>query len=176
MATFTDVFGGSTVQPADVGFSAVALTDSILTYWPPYATTGQVLSHIMKVNASVAGKTISLPNATLVSEGQDVLFDGVGAETFTLLDFDGNTVATVEPGQVKYFYLSDSSTSAGTWRVTLFGVGSSALDAAQLAGYGLSAIGSTLNAAPVVTVVGGSARSLLLTGLRCISGQVVVVH
>lgn len=157
MATFTDVFGGSTVQPADVGFSAVALTDSILTYWPPYATTGQVLSHIMKVNASVAGKTISLPNATLVSEGQDVLFDGVGAETFTLLDFDGNTVATVEPGQVKYFYLSDSSTSAGTWRVTLFGVGSSALDAAQLAGYGLSAIGSTLNAAPVVTVVGGSA-------------------
>lgn len=157
MATYTDVFGGSTVQPTDVGFSAVALTDSILTYWPPYATTGQVLSRIMKVNATVASKTITLPDATLVGEGQDILFDGAGAETFTVLDFDGSTLGTVEAGQVKYFYLSDNTTQAGTWRITLFGVGSSSLDAAQLAGYGLSAIGSTLNAAPVVTVVGGSA-------------------
>lgn len=157
MATFTDVFGGSTVQPSDVGFSAVALTDSILTYWPPYATTGQVLSRIMKVDASVASKTVSLPDATLVGEGQDVLFDGVGAESFQVLDFDGNVLATVAPGEVKYLYLSDNTTQAGTWRVTIFGVGSSALDAAQLAGYGLKAISNTINAAPVVTVIGGSA-------------------
>lgn len=161
MATFTDVFGGSTVQPTDVGFSAVALTDSILTYWPPYATTGQVLSRIMKVDASVASKTVSLPDAMLVGEGQDVLFDGVGAESFQVLDFDGGVLATVAPGEVKYLYLSDSTTQAGTWRVTIFGVGSSALDAAQLAGYGLKAIANTINTAPVTTVIGGSATVAL---------------
>jgi hypothetical protein len=159
--SFIDVFGGSTVQPSGVSFSAVALTDSILTYWPPYATTGQVMSRIMKVNASVASKTITMPQATLVGAGQDALFDGVGAESFQVLDYDGGVIATVAPGEVKYLYLSDNSTDAGTWRVTVFGVGSSALDAAQLAGYGLSAIGTTINAAPPVSIIGGDATVVL---------------
>lgn len=151
MPGFTDVFGGSTVQPSDVQFASVALSASILTYWPEYATTGQVMARIMKVSASAASLTISLPNATLVSGGQDVLFDNSGAETFTVLDFSGATIATVAAGAVRYFYLSDNSTSAGTWRTTLFGVGSSALDASQLAGYGLKVVGNTLNTGAVTT-------------------------
>jgi len=156
MPTYTDVFGGSTVQPSDVQFSEFTLSANTVTYWPQFATSGQVMARIMKVNASVGSLTLSLPDATLVSAGQDVLFDNSGANTFTVLDYDGTTIATVAAGQVKYFYLSDNATQAGTWRTTLFGAGSSSVDASQLKGYGLKTIANTLNVGAQTTVVAGN--------------------
>lgn len=150
---YTDVFGGSTVQPSDVQFASVALTASITTDWPQFATTTQPMARIMKVAATVGSLTITLPDATLVGAGQDVLFDNSGAQTFTVLDHAGGTVATLTAGQVKYLYLSDNATAAGVWRVTVFGVGSSTLDASQLAGYGIKAISATLNTAAQVSVI-----------------------
>lgn len=150
---YTDVFGGSTVQPSTVEFSSVALATSIPTYWPSYATTGKVLARVMEVTASAPGLAITLPDATLAGAGQDVLFNNVGSETFSVLDNAGGSVATVAAGQVKYLYLGGTSTAAGTWRVTVFGVGASALDASQLAGSGIKAIGASLNQSmPVSTV------------------------
>lgn len=157
MTAFTDVFGGSTVQPSDVQFSSVTLSASIPTYWPDFAVgSTQVLARIMQVSASAGSLTVTLPAATLAGTGQDVLFDNIGLNTFTVMDFAGGVVATVDPGDVKYFYLADTSTDAGNWRVTIFGVGSSALDAAALAGYGIKAIGATLNTAAVATNVSGT--------------------
>lgn len=153
MTTYVDIFGGSSVQPGDVEYRAVALSASITTVWPQYATTGNQLARIMKVTPSAGSLTVTLPDARLVGNGQDVLFDNPSATTFTVLDSAGNSVATLTSGQVKYFYLSDNSTAAGTWRVTLFGVGSSSPDASQLVGYGLKAISATLNFAPVVTSI-----------------------
>lgn len=153
MTTYTDVFGGSTVQATDVQFRAVALSASIVTVWPAFATTGNECARIMKVTPSAGSLTVTLPDATLTSAGMDVLFDNPSATTFTVLDAAGGTVATVAGGEVKYFYLSDSSTAAGTWRVTLFGVGASNVDAGQLAGYGLTALSSTLNIAAPVTQI-----------------------
>lgn len=155
MTAYTDRFGGSTVQPSDVGFRAVALSASITTVWPSFATAANECARIMKVSASVGSLTIELPDARLAATGQDVLFDNSGAETFTVLDADGDSVCTLTGGQVKYLYLSDNSTAAGTWRVTLFGASSSNLDASQLAGYGLKAISNTINAAPAMTSVSG---------------------
>ena len=159
MANFTDVFGGSTIQSSDVQFASVALIVSITTAWPPYATgTIQPLARIMQVTASAPSLTISLPDATKAGAGQDVLFDNSGANTFTVLDFTGSSIATVAPGQVKYFYLSNAATQAGTWRVTLFGVGASSPDASQLSGAGVKAIGTSLNQSmPVVTVASSQA-------------------
>jgi len=156
MTAYTDVFGGSTVQPSDVQFSELTLSANILTYWPQYATTGQVMARIMKVNATAGSLSIELPDATLASSGQDVLFDNSGANTFTVLSFTGVIVATVAPGEVKYLYLSDNSSQSGTWRVTLFGAGSSALDASQLAGSGIKAIGASLNQSMPVSTVSAS--------------------
>lgn len=153
MTTYTDVFGGSSVQAADVQFRAVALSANIVTVWPAFATTGNQCARIMKVTPSAGSLTVTLPDATLTSAGMDVLFDNPSATTFTVLDAAGGTVATVAGGEVKYFYLSDSSTAAGTWRVTLFGVGASNVDAGQLAGYGLTALSSTLNIAAPVTQI-----------------------
>ena len=148
---YTDVFGGSTVQPSDVQFSEFTLSASISTDWPAYATTNQVMARIMKVNATADSLTITLPDARLVSSGQDVLFDNSGANTFTVLSNTGVTIATVAAGAVKYFYLSDNSSQSGTWRTTLFGAGSSTLDASQLKGYGLKTIANTLNIGSVAT-------------------------
>ncbi len=153
--SYIDVFGGSTVQPSDVGFRAVALSASIITVWPPFATSGNQVARIMKVSASAGSLTITLPDATLTSLGQDILFDNAGANTFTVLDSAGNSIATLTAGQIKYLYLSDNSTSAGTWRVTLFGASSSTLDASQLKGYGLKALSNTLNFAPAVSQISG---------------------
>jgi len=149
--SYTDVFGGSSVQAADVQFRAVALSASIYTVWPAFATTGNECARIMKVTPSVGSLGVNLPDTTLTSNGMDVLFDNAGAFSFTVYDYAGGTIATVAPGEVKYLYLSDNSTAAGTWRVTLFGVGAASVDAAQLQGYGVKAIGSTLNLAPPVS-------------------------
>jgi hypothetical protein len=51
----------------------------------------------------------------------------------------------LDPGDAYYLFVSDNSTPAGTWEVVYFGVGTSVIDAATLAGYGLKAISSTLN-------------------------------
>ena len=153
---YSDVFGGSSVQPADVGFRAVSLSANLVTVWPSFATTGNQCARIMKVTPTVGSLSVSLPDATLTTAGMDVLFDNPSSFSFTVLDFTGGVVATVAAGQVKYVYLSDSSTQAGTWRTTIFGVGSSTLDAASLAGYGLKALSNTLNTAAVVSNIGGS--------------------
>ena len=156
MAGYADVFGGSSVQPADVGFRAVSLSANLVTVWPSFATTGNQCARIMKVTPTGAGFSVSLPDATLTTAGMDVLFDNPSSYSFTVLDFMGGVVATVAASQVKYVYLSDSSTQAGTWRTTIFGVGSSTLDAASLAGYGVKALANTINTAAVVSAISGN--------------------
>ena len=149
--SYSDVFGGSSVQSSDVQFRAVALSASIVTVWPAFATSGNQCARIMRVTPSAGSLSVTLPDATLTSAGMDVLFDNPSATTFSVLDSDGGLVATVDGGAVKYFYLSDNGTAAGTWRVVLFGAAASSVDAAQLAGYGLKALSTTLNTAAVVS-------------------------
>ena len=153
MTGFTDRFGGSTVQPSDVGLRLIALSANIVTVWPPYATSNNECARIMKVTPTAGTFSITLPDAMYTSAGTDIFFDNSGGYTFTVLDSAGGSVATIAAGQVKYLYLSDNSTAAGTWRVMLFGAASSNLDASQLAGSGLLAIGSTLAQASVTTTI-----------------------
>jgi hypothetical protein len=154
MTGLTDVFGGSTVQPSNVAYASVALSATIPTYWPPFVTgTQQPLARLMDVTASAPSLAIKLPDATLVGLGQDVFFNNPGVDTYSVQDSGGNVIATVSAGQQKYLYLSDNSTTNGVWRVTLFGVGTSSLDASTLAGSGLKAIGSSLNQSAVTAII-----------------------
>jgi hypothetical protein len=91
--------------------------------------------------------SIAMPPANQASVGIDALFRNVGSYIFTVTDYVGGTICTVSPGQAKYIYLTTNATTAGTWGLIAFGVGTSNVDAATLAGYGLQAISSTLNAA-----------------------------
>lgn len=155
MTGFTDRFGGSTLQAAEVAYAAVALTLAATpTVWPSYATGGvQVAARLMDVSPSTTGLSLNLPDATLTGPGQDVFVSNPGSASFVLQDFMGNPLATVQPGQQRYLYLTDNTTQAGTWRSILMGVGAGALDAASAAGSGLKAIGSTLNqSSPSATI------------------------
>lgn len=91
--------------------------------------------------------TLDMPPANQTSVGIDALFRNVGSFTFTVRNYDGATIVTIAPGEAKYIYLTDNTNTGGTWGLIAFGVGTSNVDAATLAGFGLKAISNTLNAA-----------------------------
>jgi len=91
--------------------------------------------------------TLDMPPANQASVGIDALFRNVGSYSFEVRDYDGATIVTIAAGEAKYIYLTDNATEAGTWGLIAFGVGTSNVDAATLAGFGLKAISNTLNGA-----------------------------
>lgn len=153
MTTFNDPFGGSTVQPADVSYRAVALTADVTLVWPPQSETPtDFVSRIMDVTPTGAF-AITMPDATAQSTGFDIIFLNKGAFTYTVKDSSGATLTTVAAGQVKYLYLTNNTTTAGVWGVLAFGATAAAPDAASLAGLGLAALGSVLQtSSPTVAI------------------------
>jgi hypothetical protein len=104
--------------------------------------------------------TLDMPPANQASVGIDALFRNVGSYTFTVRTYAGGTIVTIAPGEAKYIYLTTNATTAGTWGLIAFGVGTSNVDAATLAGYGLKAISNTLNAANEVNTFGSNYTAL----------------
>lgn len=150
--SFTNVFGGSTLQSADVAYRAVSLTANVSLVWPPLSTSAtDFVARIMDVTPSAGSKTITMPPANQVSQGFDVIYANPSAFTYTVLDNAGNTLAAITANQYVYLYLTDNSTTAGVWKSFVYGVGTGASNAATLAGYGLTAISTTLNAMHTIT-------------------------
>ena len=153
MTSFNSVFSGNVIQPTDVSFRAITLSANTQLQWPINGSaTDDYAARIMNVTATAGSLRLEMPPANQTSVGQDALIRNVGATTFTVADYDGNTIISVAAGEAKYIYITSNSTAAGTWGVIAFGVGSSTADAASLAGYGLKAITTTLNqSTPVQT-------------------------
>src|SRR6201996_3008125 len=145
--SFTQVFGGSTIYPAQPTFISIALATDIILSWPiEIAPPGMpVVADIVEVAASADGLTISLEDAQQTSTGYTALFNNIGAHTFTVLDALGNVLMAVASGQVWQIYLADNSTVQGTFRIFQYGAGVSSANASALAGAGLKAITTTLN-------------------------------
>ncbi len=161
MTTYTSVFGNDAVPPSGNAYAAISLTANATFYWPETATGSYLLADIMDVTPDAAWG-MTLPDATEVSEGRDLLIRNVGAFTVTVKDSGGSTIATVVAGAVKYLYLQDNSTAAGTWGVFTFGTGTSAADASALAGYGLKVVGATL-AQEYLTVSSAGSDSVIVS-------------
>lgn len=154
MPSYVSVFGGSTIQPSDVSYMAVELSANKTFSWPwETQSTNSALSRILDVTPTVGGLSITLPAGNKAPTGNDVLVRNFGLSSVGILDNDGLTVATVSAGQSLYVYLSDNSTSAGTWQSLIFGAGSSALSAGTVASSSVVAIANTLNAALPVTTI-----------------------
>jgi|GEM_PF-1092313 len=144
--SFTNVFGGGVLQPADVAQRTVTLSANVTLQWPDLSTTAtDYVARIMDVTATSGSLTITMPPANQVSTGENVLFTNPGSNTYTILKNDGSTLVSVTAGQQVMIYVTDNSTVAGTWNSFLFGSGSSSLSAASVQGYGVKAIGATLN-------------------------------
>ena len=171
--SYNSPFTGNVIQPTDVAYRAITLSANLQLEWPINGNaTDDYAARIMEVTATAGGLRLDMPPANQASVGNDALIRNVGGTTFTVADFDGNTIVSVAAGEAKYIYIETNPDEAGTWGVIAFGVGTSNVDAATLAGYGLLASGNTLNQShPVTTfssnyttVAADRAQALVWTG------------
>ena len=160
---FTETFGGQNIFPSQLTLLNLALTVNTTLQWPvEQAVAGQeVFADIIRVTPSGGGLSITMPDARNASNGQATLVDNVGGSSVNILDNVGGALGTVPSGQVWQFYLVSNATQAGTWRSFQFGTGTSSASAASLAGAGLVAITTTLNAQIVPETVGGTPYSIV---------------
>jgi hypothetical protein len=173
MMSYNSPFTGNVIQPTDVAYRAITLSANTQLQWPINGNaTDDYAARIMEVTATAGGLRLDMPPANQASVGNDALIRNVGATTFTVADFDGNTIVSIAAGEAKYIYIETNPDEAGTWGIIAFGVGTSNVDASTLAGYGLLALGNTLNQShPVSTVnsnytivVADRAQTLVWTG------------
>jgi hypothetical protein len=144
--SFTSPFTGQVIQPTDVSFRAISMSANTSLSWPINGSaTDNAAARIMNVTATVGSISLVMPPANQASVGQDALIRNVGANTFTVRDYSNGTIIAVAAGEAKYIYITTNANEAGTWGIISFGVGSSSADAATLAGYGLTALSTTLN-------------------------------
>lgn len=152
MTTYTNIFGGSNISPAEISYSEVSLTANTTFDWAlETAPSTNLIAGIMDVTASAGPYSLTLPSALEVSTGQAILFNNVGANSFIIKDNSGTQIAAPTAGQVWQIYLTDNTTAGGTWLAFQFGAAVSTANAASLAGTGLIAIGSLLYSAMPVT-------------------------
>jgi len=147
MPSYVNPFTGQTIQPSQVGYESLTIATDTILQWPVNGNDNLVVANIIDITASAANLKLYLPAATQVSVGQSVLINNVGATSFTVVKSDGSTITSIASGISKYIYLTNNSTLAGTWVSVTFGAGTSAANAATLAGYGLTALSTTLNQA-----------------------------
>lgn len=150
--SYNSPFTGNVVQPTDVSYRDITLSSTTQLEWPINGTsTNDAAARIMEVTATNNAQ-LWMPPANQASVGQDALIRNIGANPFTVYDYDGqNTIVTVSAGEAQYIYITENPDESGTWGIIAFGIGSSGADAATLAGYGLLAIGQTLNQSQPVT-------------------------
>lgn len=128
---------------AQSSYQKITLTSNITLSWPFSFQGGPVIYDINNVDASVGPFKITLPDATLASAGQNILFNNISVNAFEIMNNDGVTsVTTVAAGAVYYLYLSDISTPNGIWVPIPFGGGTSAIN---------SVIAKSTNSTVVIT-------------------------
>lgn len=174
MTSFTDVFAGSPVTPADVAYRAIALSANLALTWPPYTTDANAIAaRSMDITPSAGGLAVNLPPANQVSVGQDLIVTNRGAFTLTVNDSTGGLLTTIAAGVSKFVQLTDASTAAGVWNTLTFGAGTSSADAGSLIGAGVGASGNALYAArpsstfsgtPTTIASADRAKTLIWTG------------
>ena len=92
MPTYVNPFTGQTIQPSQVGYESLTISTNTPLQWPVNGNDNLVVANIIEVTASTVGLELQMPSATQVSDGQSVLIKNVGANTFTVVDYDGGTI------------------------------------------------------------------------------------
>lgn len=152
MTIYTNVFGGANIYPSYVTYSALNLTEDTILSWPEETSTNDALAtKIIDVTPDSSGLSVILPYASKTGTGNTILFNNLGADTFTVKDADGIQVVTVDPGTIWQVYVTDNATAAGSWISLQYGATVSQANASALAGTGIVAVGSLLSQSVPVT-------------------------
>jgi hypothetical protein len=156
--SYNSPFTGNVIQPTDVSYAAYALTSTTGTIqleWPLNGNdTDYVAARVMQVSTTSTAYELWMPPANQVSVGQDALIYNTGGVALTVKSFGGaSTIVSIPAtgGSAQYIFVTSNGTTTGTWGVIAFGSTTSLATASALAGYGLAAIGSTLNQTTPVT-------------------------
>jgi len=147
MTSYVNPYTGQTVNPSQVGYEQLTISADTVLDWPINGNVSSVVANIIEVSATTAGLKLFMPAATQVSDGQSALIRNIGSNSFTVVKSDGATIVSVASGVAEYVYVTNNTTEPGAWSAITFGTGTSAANAADLAGYGLKAISTTLNQA-----------------------------
>lgn len=145
MTSFTETFGGSPVNPADVAYATYSFSSSVALFWPQFSQ-GQtnVAARFMNITTTVPAVNISMPDATQASVGYDTIIFNAGSNSFNIVTYGGTAIVTIAPGQTFYLIINNNSTQNGTWQTVQFGVGTGSAVASALAGPGLKAVAGLL--------------------------------
>jgi hypothetical protein len=172
VSTYTNIFGGSPVDPASISYTAIALSANVTLQWPTaFQDTTNVVSTIIDVTPAANGLIVTLPpvaNSTggLISVGMSILFANVSlTNSFSVHLSSGAGLLTLAPGQVFYIYLTDNTTVDGIWRTTPFGGGS----LGPITSIGITGDGSRLMVNPASIPPGNNFTFTLSPNLESIS-------
>lgn len=153
MTNYTNPYTGQTINPSQVGYESLSISTDTVLEWPINGNVSDVVANIIEVTATTTNLKLIMPPATQVSAGQSVLIRNIGSNPFTVVKSNSATIATINSGIAEYIYVTDNNTEAGNWGAVVFGAGTSSANAAELAGYGLKAMSTTLNQAYTVNTV-----------------------
>lgn len=158
MSSYSNRFGAATITTSEISYLAFSLNANSVLSWPiqfidiPYGSTTQATAaRIMDITPGGGGLTLRLPDATLVSPGQDMLITNTNATAFNLILNDGVTVlTTITANSAVYLYLTNNTTTNGVWRVTPWAGGVVAVTSVGMAvgNNNLTVVSSTTN--PIV--------------------------
>jgi len=111
------ILTGTTSFPAQYPYQLINLTSNITLVWATSFTSGIAAAGYNEITTAANGYIITLPDATLASEGVDVIFSNLSVYDFIVKRNDGTTLYTVTPGVIVDLKLIDNSTVAGGWRI-----------------------------------------------------------
>lgn len=152
MTSYINPYSGQTVSPSQVGYENLTISTDTILQWPVNGNTSDVVANIIEVTATVnTGLNLFMPAASQISVGQSTLIRNIGSYKFYVVNATGGAITSIDPGIAQYIYVTDNTSIPGVWASVTFGAGTSSANAAALAGYGLTAIGSTLNTSTAVT-------------------------
>lgn len=139
MSSYQNVFGGNTIDPANLGYVAYTITADLNLVWPFEAVADSDVAPAKISVSATSGLSVIFPPANKASVGQDILVFNTGSNTITIENNAGVTIGSVASGEEWIFTLTTNATAAGTWIAAQLGTGTSSATAASLAGAGLRA-------------------------------------
>lgn len=144
-SSYTNVFGGSVVRPADPSYLSLSISTDTTLVWPLETTEGEpVVANAIDVTATTTSLSLTMPTGNTGSTGVVTMITNVGSNSFSVRTSTGVLIATIATTQSWLIKLTDNSTAAGTWQVLQMASTTSSASAASLAGAGLEANGSLL--------------------------------
>ncbi len=162
MPIYQDVFGGANIYPSEISYSSQTLSADVTLSWPEETSTNvNLATRIIDVTQTASSPTFSIivPDAKKSGTGNTILFNNKGSYTFLIKDANGGQLGSIAAGEVYQLYLTDNSTTQGTWVFLQYGATTSTANASSLAGTGIVAVGTLLSQSVPVTTINNTYTS-----------------